>query len=90
MPKSEAARPALYTIIEGVVTADGGQGAEFDEIFNQRYLANVPIRRLLTDMDLFWGISGAVAVALVALIVKLQNEDIPWTIGRRPLTASIL
>ena len=81
----------MYTIIEGVVTADGGQGAEFDEIFNQRYLANVPIRRLLTDMDLFWGISGvAVAAALVVLIVKLYNEDISWTTGRRPLTASVL
>jgi len=90
MPKSEAARPALYTIIEGVVTADGGQGAELDEIFNQRYLANAPIRILLTDMDLFWGISGAVAVALVALIVKLHNEDISWTISRRPLMASVL
>jgi hypothetical protein len=90
MPKGEAARPALYTITEGVMTADGGQGAELDEIFNRQYLANAPIRRLLTDMDLFWGISGvAVAAALVVLIVKLHNEDISWTIGRRPLTASV-
>jgi hypothetical protein len=84
MPKGEVARPELYTIIEAIVTVDGGQGTWFRGIFNQRYLASAPIRRLLREMDLLWGSSAA----LVVLIFKPHNEDISWTIGRRPLTAS--
>jgi hypothetical protein len=54
MPKGDVARPALYTIIEDVVAVDGGQGTRFCEIFNQRYLASAPTRRLLREMDLLW------------------------------------
>ena len=83
MPKGEVARPGVYSIIEDVVAVDGGQGTRFREILNQRYLASAPIRRLLKETDLLWGISGvAVAVALVVLIFELHNADISWVIGK--------
>jgi hypothetical protein len=89
MSRGEIARPALYTIIEDVVAVDAGQGTQFREVFDQRYVASAPIRRLLREMDLLWGISGvAVAVALVVLIFKLHNVDISWVIGKFPFTRS--
>lgn len=91
MSRGDVARPALYTIIEDVVAVDGGQGLQFRELFNQRYLASMPIRKLLREMDLLWGVSGvAVAAALVGLIFKLHNEDISWIIGKLPSWDSAL
>jgi hypothetical protein len=58
MSRGDVARPVLYTIVEDVVAVDGGQGTRFRELFNQRYLASKPVRKLLREMDLLWGISG--------------------------------
>jgi hypothetical protein len=52
MAPGEVMRPALYTIIEDVVSVDGGQGIVFREVWNQKYLASRPVRRLLMEMDL--------------------------------------
>jgi hypothetical protein len=88
MPRGELVRPALYTIVEDVVAVDGGQGTRFRDVFNQRYLASEPVRRLLREMDLLWGVSGfAVAVTVVVLIFKLENKDVLWVIGTFVLSA---
>lgn len=54
MAPGEVMRPALHTIIEDVVSVDGDQGTAFSDVWNQRYLASGPVRRLLREMDLLW------------------------------------
>ena len=82
MPKGEIVRPPLYTIIEDIVAVDGGQGAEFRSVWNQRYQASEPFRTLLYRMTLFWGITGlAIAIMDTAFIFTLSNVDYSWVIG---------
>lgn len=82
MAKGEILRPALYSIIEDIVAVDGGQGTRFRESFSERYLASAPIKTLLKEMDLLWGVSGvAVAVVVVVLIWELHDVDAAWVIG---------
>ena len=83
MPKGDLVRPAIYTIAEDIVAVDGGQGTQFRELFNSRYQASVTVRLLMQRLELLWGVSGfAVAVMLVVLIFKVDNEDVSWTIGK--------
>ena len=58
------------------------RGRRFRAIFDHRYQASAPIRSLLKEMDLLWGVSGvAIAVAVVVLIWELHNVDAAWVIG---------
>lgn len=77
------ARPSLYAIVEDVVAVDGAQGTAFREAWNKRYLSSLHVRRLLTNLSWYWGVSGvAVAVALTILIFKLDNVDIGFALGK--------
>ena len=82
MPKGGIVRPAVYSLTEDVVAVEAGQGTEFREVLNQRYLASAPIRRLMREMDLLWGVSGvAVAIAVVVMIWELNSVDAAWVVG---------
>jgi hypothetical protein len=75
-------RPSLYALAEDVVAVDGGQGTQFREVWNERYLTSPHIQKLLLNLSWYWGISGlVVAVALTVVIFTVENVDISFALG---------
>ena len=83
LAKGELVRPACYTIAEDVVAVDGRQGDAFRAVWNARYEASPPFRRLLAQMDILWGTTGvAVAAGCIATIFAVDNTTIGWAVGK--------
>ncbi len=67
--KGKPVRPAVYMIAENVVAVDAKQGDIFRAACNARYESSPEFRRLLSQLDFLWGISGVlVAGAIIGTI----------------------
>ena len=75
-------RPALYTIIEDVVSVDGGGGTAFRTSWDSRYQCSPDTRALLGHLSLFWGCSGlTMSAAVMVAIFVVPNADVSWALG---------
>lgn len=82
-PRGAQIPPASLIIMEDVVAVDGGGGPEFREALMRRYEASEPFRRLLRQMDWFWGIGGLLIAVGVTLAVFLNLSEIAsFAIGK--------
>lgn len=81
--RGEQLRPATYVITGDVVAVDGGKGQAFRQAWNDRYEASSELRAHLARMDLIWGVSGLVVVAIVwALIFSFTDPEVGYAIGK--------
>jgi hypothetical protein len=86
-PGGQPIPPASLIIIEDVVAVDGGGGIEYREAIMRRYKASEPFRRLLRQMDWFWGLGAlGIGIAVTVVIFLNPNEIVSFAIGkwRRP------
>ena len=66
---SKPLKPATFTILEDVLSVDTGVGRRYRRALQERYEASRDFRRLLRQMDLFWGIPALlVGVGVLAAI----------------------
>lgn len=85
-------RPAVFTIVEDVVSVDAGQGAGFRKVWGERWVASGPFRTLLGRVDWVVGVSGVgVAGGVIAVIFAVENDSVGWAVGEwsLPLSRSI-
>lgn len=81
--RGEAVPPATLVIIEDVVGVDGGCGSKYREALMERYKASEPFRRLLRQMDWFWGLGGLVMAIAVTLAIFLNpSEIVSFAVGQ--------
>lgn len=90
--RGEMLRPAVFTIVEDVVSVDAGQGAGFRKVWGERWVASGPFRTLLGRVDWVVGVSGVgVAGGVIAVIFAVENDSVGWAVGEwsLPLSRSI-
>ena len=81
--RGEILKPAVYVIAEDVVAVDAKQGDVFRAQWKARYETSQPFRNLLTQLDLFWGVSGTlVAGGIIAVIFAVKQTDVGWAVGK--------
>ncbi|KAL9130004.1 MAG: hypothetical protein Q9217_001688, partial [Psora testacea] len=80
---SQPLRPGTYTILEDVLSVDTGVGRRYRKALQERYEASRHFRRLLWQMDLFWGIPAfLVGVGVMAAVGHPDvNESIAYGLG---------
>lgn len=76
VPRGGAVPPATLIITEDIVAVDGGGGQEYREALMARYQASEPFRRMLRQLDWFWGVGGLLIAIAVTLIVFLNPSEI--------------
>lgn len=80
--RGEAVRPGVYVIAEDVVAVDAKRGRTFREAWRARYEASSVMRAHLRRLDLMWGTSGLVVVAIVfGVVFGVQNKLVGYGLG---------
>ena len=81
-PKGSTMPTALYVLIEDVVAVDGGGGQVYRYALRTRYLSSPYFRRMLFEMNCFWGGGSVVFAAAITAIVFTVPENIAFTVCR--------
>lgn len=78
----ETVKPGVYVIAEDVVAVDAKQGRAFREAFRARYEASPAMRSHLQRLDLMWGASGLMVVAIVfGVVFGVENKLVGYGVG---------
>ncbi len=73
--REDLTKPGVFVVMEDIVAVDGGGGDEFRRALRDRYDASETFRRMLTQLNWFWGV-GSVAVAVVTTVVVYVVNDL--------------
>ncbi|KAJ9605439.1 hypothetical protein H2200_010096 [Cladophialophora chaetospira] len=74
-PRGSVCKPGVFVVVEDIVAVDGGGGEEFRRAWSARYEASKTFRRMLVQLNWFWGV-GSVAVAIVTTVVVYVVNDL--------------
>ncbi|KAI9743769.1 MAG: hypothetical protein M1818_002502 [Claussenomyces sp. TS43310] len=75
-------KPGVFVLIEDIVAVDGGGFQAFREALVVRYESSEIFRRLVEQMNWFWGIgSMIVAGGTTAIVYAVPNLDVVFAIG---------
>ena len=72
---------ALYVLIEDVIAVDGGGGQVYRYALRTRYLSSPYFRRMLFEMNCFWGGGSVVFAAAITAIVFTVPESVAFTVS---------
>jgi hypothetical protein len=64
-------KPGVFVLIEDIVAVDGGGGQEFRDALVVRYESNGAFRRLVEQMNWFWGV-----------VYGVEDLDVVFAIGK--------
>ncbi|KAI1133209.1 hypothetical protein F5Y10DRAFT_229644 [Nemania abortiva] len=82
IPKGEPQPPYVLTAVEDVVGVDGGGARPFRRRLLERYKASKAFRRLIAELNWFWGIGSVVSGAgILAAIWVIPQEEIVYGVG---------
>jgi hypothetical protein len=75
-------KPGVFVLIEDIVAVDGGGGQEFREALVRRYDGSELFRRLVEQMNWFWG-SGSMVVAagVTAIVYIIEDKNVTFALG---------
>ncbi|KIW94733.1 uncharacterized protein Z519_04710 [Cladophialophora bantiana CBS 173.52] len=84
-PRGSVCKPGVFVVMEDIVAVDGGGGEGFRRALRARYEASETFRRMLEELNWFWGL-GSVVVATVTTIVVYVVKDlnVVFAIGQSP------
>lgn len=80
-PKGSAMPTALYVLIEDVVAVDGGGGQIYRYALRTRYLSSPYFRRMLFEMNCFWGGGSVICAAAITAIIFTVSEPVAYTVS---------
>lgn len=80
-PKGSVMPTALYVLIEDVVAVDGGGGQVYRYALRTRYLSSPYFRRMLFEMNCFWGGGSIIFAAAITAIVFTTPRPVAYTLG---------
>lgn len=75
-------RPGSSIIVEDIIAVDGDGGQAFRKAWGDRYECSAPMRRLLVQVDLLWGVTGLAITAIIfGLVFGLENKEVGYAVG---------
>ena len=80
-PKGSVMPTALYVLVEDVVAVDGGGGQIYRYALRTRYLSSPYFRRMLFEMNCFWGGGSIVCAAAITAIIFTVSEPVAYTVS---------
>lgn len=80
-PKGSVMPTALYVLIEDVVAVDGGGGQVYRYALRTRYLSSPYFRRMLFEMNCFWGGGSVIFAAAITAIIFTTPRPIAYTVS---------
>lgn len=80
-PKGSVMPTALYVLIEDVVAVDGGGGQIYRYALRTRYLSSPYFRRMLFEMNCFWGGGSIICAAAITAIIFTVSEPVAYTVS---------
>lgn len=82
-PAGEIFRPGVLVIIEDIVAVDGGKGEIYRFALMERYTASLRFRRLIEDLNWFWGIGGLLmGILLISIISSVHDQSFAFGLGK--------
>jgi hypothetical protein len=76
------ARPGVFTLIEDVCAVDGAGGQAFRVALVNRYDASPIFRRMLMQLNYFWGFGSlAVAVGTTLIVFLVDDLNVAFALG---------
>ncbi|GKZ97365.1 hypothetical protein AnigIFM59636_000748 [Aspergillus niger] len=82
MPAGTAFRPGILVIIEDVVAVDGGRGRAYRSALMERYAASLRFRRLIEDLNWFWGFGGLLmGIVLICILASVGSQTFAFGLG---------
>lgn len=81
--RGEVPRPGVFTLMEDIVAVDGGGEVTFRQALAAKYEGDLSFRRLLVQLNWFWGI-GSVLVGIVTTVIVyvVENIDVVFALGK--------
>jgi hypothetical protein len=81
-PRGGVCKPGVFVVVEDIVAVDGGGGEDFRRALQARYEATVTFRRMLAQLNWFWGLgSVAVATATTVVVYVVKDLNVVFAIG---------
>ncbi|KAI0814002.1 hypothetical protein GGR55DRAFT_633537 [Xylaria sp. FL0064] len=82
IPKGAPQPPYVLTAVEDVVGVDGGGARPFRRRLLERYKASKAFRRLIAELNWFWGIGSVVSGAgTLAAVWVIPSQEIAYGVG---------
>ena len=82
-PCGTTTRPGVFVLVEDIVGVDGGGGQAYRRALVTRYETSVVFRRLLTQLNWFWGIGSLLAaVGVTAIVFVVDDMNVVFALGR--------
>ncbi|KAI1420799.1 hypothetical protein F5Y12DRAFT_89984 [Xylaria sp. FL1777] len=82
IPKGAPQPPYVLTAVEDVVGVDGGGARPFRRRLLERYKASKAFRRLIAELNWFWGIGSVISGAgTLAAVWVIPQEEIAYGVG---------
>ncbi|TVY93603.1 hypothetical protein LAWI1_G002476 [Lachnellula willkommii] len=76
-------KPGIFVLIEDIVGVDGGGGPEFRNALVARYESSITFRRLVAQMNWFWGIGSMIVAGGTTVIVYIiEDLNVVFALGR--------
>ncbi|KAI1168374.1 hypothetical protein F5B18DRAFT_277888 [Nemania serpens] len=82
IPKGEPQPPYVLTAVEDVVGVDGGGARPFRRRLLERYKVSKDFRRLIAELNWFWGIGSVISGAgTLAAIWVIPQQEVAYGVG---------
>ncbi|KAI0506552.1 hypothetical protein F5B22DRAFT_623467 [Xylaria bambusicola] len=82
IPKGAPQPPYVLTAVEDVVGVDGGGARPFRRRLLERYKASKAFRRLIAELNWFWGIGSVISGAgTLAAVWVIPSQEIAYGVG---------
>ncbi|KAI3338602.1 hypothetical protein F4824DRAFT_458222, partial [Ustulina deusta] len=82
IPKGAPQPPYVLTAVEDVVGVDGGGARPFRHRLLERYKASQSFRRLISELNWFWGIGSVISGAgALAAVWVIPQQEIAYGVG---------
>ncbi|KAI0549338.1 hypothetical protein F4679DRAFT_547587 [Xylaria curta] len=82
IPKGAPQPPYVLTAVEDVVGVDGGGARRFRRKLLERYKASKAFRRLIAELNWFWGIGAVITGAgTLAAVWVIPQQEIAYGVG---------
>ena len=81
--RESVCKPGVFVVMEDIVAVDGGGGEKFRRALQVRYEASETFRRMLTQLNWFWGLgSMVVAAGMTVVVYVVEDLNVVFAIGR--------